>query len=112
MVAFNVSLKIEDIDIGKKVVKATRGATDEYQYVRAIAFPSEGQGIVQMSMNLVNYEKTPISRVFETVKAKTKGYGVLVGNTELVDPVPIHASGEALRFYLRVKGFSSNQIYM
>lgn len=112
LVAFNVNLKTEDIDIGKKIVKAIRGATGGYQYVRAIALPLEGQGMIQVSMNLVNYEKTPISRVFETVKAEAESYGVLVGNTELVGPVPVYAFEEVLRFYLRVKDFSSDQIYM
>lgn len=112
LVAFNVNLRTTDIEIGKKIVKAVRGATGGYQNVRAIALYLEEKNVVQVSMNLVNYVKTPIHRVFETIKSEADSYGVTVASAELVGPVPIYALEDVLRFYLRVEDFSMEQIYL
>jgi glutamate formiminotransferase len=111
LVAFNVNLMTEDLEIGKKIVKAVRGATGGYQCVRAIALPISEKKMVQVSMNLINYEKTPIHRVFETIKSEAAAHGVGVSDCELVGPVPLMALEEVLRFYLRVHNFSMEQIY-
>lgn len=111
LVAFNVNLRTTDIEIGKKIVKAVRGATGGYQNVRAIALLLEDKNVVQVSMNLVNYVKTPIHRVFETIKSEANAYGVTVAGAELVGPVPVYALEDVLRFYLRVEDFSMEQIY-
>ena len=111
LVAFNVNLKTSDIALAKKIVKAVRGAAGGYQHVRAIALPLEERGIVQVSMNLTNYEKTPIHRVFETIKSEASQYGVLVEDCELVGPVPVYALEDVLKFYLRAHTFSMEQLY-
>ncbi|WP_278674283.1 glutamate formimidoyltransferase [Acidaminococcus fermentans] len=113
LVAFNVNLQTKNLDIGKKIVKAVRAVTGGYQYVRAIALTLEDRdGIVQVSMNLTNYEKTPIHRVFETIKSEATQYGVSVLDCDLVGPVPIYALEDVLKFYLRVHRFSMEQLYM
>ena len=111
LVAFNVNLKTAHIAIAKQIVKAVRGAAGGYQNVRAIALPLEERGIVQVSMNLTNYEKTPIHRVFETIKSEASQYGILVEDCELVGPVPVYALEEVLKFYLRTHTFSMEQLY-
>ena len=111
LVAFNVNLKTADIAIAKQIVKAVRGAAGGYQNVRAIALPLEERGIVQVSMNLTNYEKTPIHRVFETIKSEASQYGILVEDCELVGLVPVYALEEVLKFYLRTHTFSMEQLY-
>lgn len=111
LVAFNVNLKTGDLSVAKKIVRAVRAATGGYQCVRAIALPLEERGIVQVSMNLTNYEKTPIHRVFETIKSEASQYGVLVEDCELVGPVPVYALEDVLKFYLRAHTFSMDQIY-
>ncbi|HAE41434.1 MAG TPA: glutamate formimidoyltransferase [Clostridiales bacterium] len=112
LVAFNVNLRTDDIDLGKKIVKAVRGATGGYQYVRAIALPIEEGKMIQISMNLTNYAKTPIHRVFETVKSEALSYGVQVAGTELVGPVPLDALKDVLDHYLQAHHFSMEQIYI
>ncbi len=113
LVAFNVNLQTKDLDIGKKIVKAVRAATGGYQYVRAIALALEDRdGIIQVSMNLTNYEKTPIHRVFETIKSEASQYGVGVVDCDLVGPVPVYALQDVLKFYLRTHRFSLDQLYM
>lgn len=111
LVAFNVNLKTADMAIAKRIVKAVRAATGGYQYVRAIALLLEDRGIVQVSMNLTNYEKTPIHRVFETIKSEASQYGILVEDCELVGPLPVYALEDVLKFYLRAHTFSMDQIY-
>ncbi len=112
LVAFNINLKTDDIEIGKKIVKAVRGATGGYQYVRAIALPIEESKMIQISMNLTNYSKTPIHRVFETVKSEAMSYGIQVAGTELVGPVPMDALKDVLNHYLQAHHFSMEQIYI
>ena len=111
LVAFNVNLKTNDIEIGKKIVKAVRAATGGYQHVRAIALPLEERGLIQVSMNLTNYEKTPIHRVFETIKSEASQYGVLIEDTELVGPLPVYALESVLKFYLQAHSFNMEQLY-
>lgn len=113
LVAFNVNLQTKDLEIGKKIVKAVRAATGGYQYVRAIALNlEERDGIVQVSMNLTNYEKTPIYRVFETIKSEASQYGISVVDCDLVGPVPVYALQDVLKFYLRTHNFKLEQLYM
>lgn len=113
LVAFNVNLQTKDLEIGKKIVKAVRAATGGYQHVRAIALTLEDRGgIVQVSMNLTNYEKTPIHRVFETIKSEASQYGVSVLDCDLVGPVPVYALQDVLKFYLRVHNFKLDQLYL
>ena len=112
LVAFNINLDTEDIDIGKEIVKSVRAAAGGYTYVRAIALSLEEKRQVQVSMNMINYEKTPIHRVFETIKSEANRYNVNIVDTELVGPVPIYAIRDILDFYLRIsKDFSIDQIY-
>lgn len=113
LVAFNVNLQTKDLEIGKKIVKAVRATTGGYQHVRAIALTLEDRGgIVQVSMNLTNYEKTPIHRVFETIKSEASQYGVSVLDCDLVGPVPVYALQDVLKFYLRVHNFKLDQLYL
>ncbi len=113
LVAFNVNLDTEDLDIGKKIVKTVRGAAGGYTYVRSIALEIPEKKQVQVSMNLTNYEKTAIHRVFETIKSEAARYNVNIANTELVGPVPVYALTELLQFYIKLNDeFSAEQFYM
>jgi len=112
LVAFNINLDTMDLQIGKEIVKSVRSATGGFTYVRAIALELEEKKQVQVSMNLINYEKTPIHRVFETIKSEAQRYNVNIVDTELIGPVPIYAMRDVLDFYLRIsKEFSTDQIY-
>ena len=112
LVAFNINLETQDLEIGKKIVKSVRAAAGGFTYVRAIALALEEKKQVQVSMNMVNYEKTPIHRVFETIKSEANRYNVNIVDTELVGPVPIYALRDVLDFYLKIAdNFSVDQIY-
>lgn len=112
LVAFNINLDTDDLDIGKKIVKSVRAAAGGYTYVRAIALKLEERNQVQVSMNMINFEKTPIHRVYETIKSEANRYNVNVVDTELVGPVPLPAIRDVLDFYIKISDtFSLDQIY-
>lgn len=113
LIAFNVNIDTEDKEVAKKVVKAIRGAKGGYKHVRAIALDIPEKKQVQISMNLTNYEETPIHRVYETIKSELSRYNVNVVSTELVGPVPAYALKELLQFYIKLNDdFEVEQIYM
>lgn len=111
LLAFNINLDTEDLEIGNKIATAIRGSSGGYQHVRAIALEIPDRKMIQVSMNLTNYEKTPIHRVYETIKFEASRYNVNISDTELVGPVPVYALRELLDFYIRLKDFSTDQIY-
>ena len=110
LVAFNVNLRTDDLEIGKAIAKAVRFSSGGFHSVRAIALPLEERRQVQVSMNLVNYKLTPIPLVFETVKMLAESHGVAVGNAELVGPVPLDALHDVVAHYLRVRDFNMEQV--
>jgi len=110
LIAFNVNLRTTDLSIANRIAKAVRHISGGYRYVRAIGLSLEEDGLVQVSMNLVNYVKTPIPRVLETIRSEAARYGVNVAATELVGPVPLGAVEEVLKYYLQVHDFSMEQI--
>ena len=76
-----------------------------FRFVKAMGFALEDRGIVQVSMNLTNFEKTPIFRVFELVKREAARYGVNVLESEIVGLVPAAALVQAAEYYLQLEGF-------
>lgn len=110
LVAFNINLHTIDVTIAERIAKAVRNINGGFRYVRAMGLAIEEKGQVQVSMNLVNYSKTPIPRVFEAVKAEARRYGVQIAGTELVGPVPSEALEEVLKYYLQAHDFKMDQI--
>jgi glutamate formiminotransferase len=110
LVAFNVNLATTNLDIAESIAKSVRHINGGFRYVRAIGLALTDEGMVQVSMNLTHYEKTPIPMVAETVKREAARYGVSVAGTELVGPVPLGAMGQVMTYYLQAHDFSMDQI--
>jgi glutamate formiminotransferase len=110
LIAFNVNLNTSDLDVAKKIANAVRHIGGGLRYVKAMGLSLEDKGIVQVSMNLVNYQKTPIHRAVGLIKAEAARYGVLVKECELVGMVPIEALEEVVSYYLQLPGFNAKQI--
>ena len=110
LVAFNVNLRTTDVTIAQRIAKAVRHINGGYRYVRAIGLALEEEGLVQVSMNLTNFEKTPIPRVLETIRSEAVRHGVAVVGTEFVGPVPLMAIEEVLKHYLQAHDFHIDQI--
>jgi glutamate formiminotransferase len=81
-----------------------------FRYVKAMGIELKDRNVVQVSMNLTNYEKTPVFRVFEAVKREAARYGVNVLESEIVGLVPSGALMQAAEYYLQLDGFSSGQV--
>ncbi len=110
LVAFNVNLATTDLDIAQNIAESVRFINGGFRNVRAIGLSLKEAGMVQVSMNLTHYEKTPIPMVAEAVKREAARYGVSVVGTELVGPVPLGAMGQIFRYYLQAHDFRVDQI--
>jgi glutamate formiminotransferase len=110
LVAFNVNLPTTDKSIADRIARSVRHISGGFRYVRAIGLELEDVGMVQVSLNLVNYTKTPIPRVLETIRAEAARHGLAIAGTELVGPVPLDALEEVVKHYLQTHDFSMDQI--
>lgn len=110
LIAFNVYLNTQNLDVAKKIADAIRFQTGGYRYVKAIGFDIKERRQVQISMNLVHYQGTPIFRVYETIKSEARRYGVNVVGSEIVGLTPLEAMVQVADFYLGLENFSSEQI--
>jgi len=110
LIAFNVNLGTNDIEIANKIAKAVRFSSGGYRYVKAMGVELKERGIVQVSMNLTDFNKTPIYRVFETIKAEASRYGVNVVGSEIIGLVPSKALLDVADYYLRLENFSMDMV--
>ena len=110
LIAYNINLNTNRLDVAKKIAAAIRHSSGGLRYVKAAGFMLEDRQIVQVSMNLTNYQKTPIFRVFEMVKREAERYGVSILESEIVGLVPSAAVISAAEFYLQLERFSSDQV--
>jgi len=105
LVAFNVNLDTDDVTIAKKIAKIIRGSSGGYKYCKGIGIMLEDRNIAQVSMNMVNYEGTPLYRTFETIKFEAKRYGVNIIGSEVIGLTPAKALVDCAEYYLQVEDF-------
>ena len=110
LIAYNINLATDRLDVAKRIAAAIRFSSGGFRYVKAMGIALQDRGIVQVSMNLTNYEKTPIFRVFEAVRREAARYGVDVLESEIVGLVPSAALTDAAEYYLRLAGFTRDQV--
>jgi glutamate formiminotransferase len=110
LIAYNINLNTDRLDVAKKIAAAIRHSSGGFRYVKAAGFKLEDRGIVQVSMNLTNYEKTPIFRVFEAVKREAERYGVSILESEIVGLIPSAALNATAEYYLQIAAFTPDQI--
>jgi len=110
LIAFNVNLGTADLKVAKAIARAVRGSSGGLRYVKALGVALADRGIVQVSMNLTNYKKTPLARALDLVRSEAARYGVAVVGTEIVGLVPEEALFSAADHYLRLERFSPDQV--
>lgn len=110
LIAYNINLATNRLDVAKKIATAVRMSSGGLRFVKAMGLLLDDRDVVQVSMNLTNFEKTPIPRVFELVKREAARYGVAVLESEIVGLVPQAALLQAAEYYLQLEGFSSGQV--
>ena len=108
LIAYNVFLNTPDVEIAKKVAKAVRFSSGGLRFVKGAGFLV--RGLAQVSMNLTDFEQTPIHRVFETVKREAARHGVMPISSEIVGLIPKKALEQAAEWFLQVENFDSSLI--
>jgi glutamate formiminotransferase len=110
LVAFNVNLDTDRLDVAKAIAAVIRESGGGLPFVKALGIRLEARGIVQVSMNLTNYEATPIPRVFDAVEREARRHGVHVLESEIVGLVPSAALGGSAARDLRLVGFTPDKV--
>jgi len=108
LIAYNVFLNTPDVEIAKKVAKAVRFSSGGMRFVKGAGFLV--RGLAQVSMNLTDFEQTPVHRVFEMVKREAERYGVTPVSSEIVGLIPKKALEQAAEWFLQVEDFDSSLI--
>jgi glutamate formiminotransferase len=110
LIAFNVELGTTDVDIARRIARAVRYTSGGLRYVKALGFTLRKRGVVQVSMNLVDYRHSSLHHTFEMIRREAERYGVAVVGSEIVGLVPQEAILSAAEFYLRIRDFGSERI--
>jgi glutamate formiminotransferase / formiminotetrahydrofolate cyclodeaminase len=108
LIAYNVFLNTPDVEIAKKIAKAVRFSNGGMRFVKGAGFLV--RGLAQVSMNLTDFEQTPVHRVFELVKREAARYGVMPVSSEIVGLIPKKALEQAAEWFLQVENFDSSLI--
>jgi glutamate formiminotransferase / formiminotetrahydrofolate cyclodeaminase len=108
LIAYNVFLNTADVDIAKRIAKAVRSSSGGFKFVKGAGFLV--RGMAQVSMNLTDFEQTPIHRVFEFVKREAARNGVMPVSSEIVGLIPKQALEQAAEWFLQVENFDSSLI--
>ncbi|MFA5577084.1 MAG: glutamate formimidoyltransferase [Tissierellaceae bacterium] len=110
LVAFNVNLGTDNIDIAKRIAKSIRASGGGFKYCKALGIEIKERNIVQVTMNMIDYTKTPLFRVFDVIEREAKRYGVNVVGSEIIGLLPMGAMLAVADYYLRLENFNHDQI--
>ena len=110
LIAYNIDLGTDNIEIANQIARAIRQSGGGFQYIKAGGVELKEKGIVQVTMNITDYRKNPIYRVFETVRMEAARYGVPVLGSEVVGLAPLAALTQSLEYYLGLHGFDEGKI--
>ena len=111
LVAYNVNLNTPDVSIANKIAKAIRFSSGGLRYVKSMGVDLKARNIAQVSINLTDYEQTPMHRVYEMVKREATRYGVMPVGSEIVGLVPKKAIEMAADYFLQLENFSPAQVF-
>lgn len=110
LVAFNINLATTNMGVAKAIAKAIRGSSGGFVNIKALGVELSEQGMVQISMNMVDTENTPLYRAFDFVKTEAARYGVSVVGSEIVGLVPLAAMLDVAKYYLSLHEFTPDSI--
>lgn len=110
LVAFNINLNTDNLDIANKISKCIRHISGGFRFTKAMGVDLKERGIVQVSINMTDYTKTALYRVFEMVKIEAQRYGVEVVGSEIIGLTPMEALIDTAAYYLRLEDFKLNQV--
>jgi glutamate formiminotransferase len=111
LIAYNVNLNTSDVSIANKIAKAIRFSSGGLRYVKSMGVDLKGRNLAQVSINLTDFEQTPMHRVYEMVKREAERYGVAPVGSEIVGLIPKKAIEMAADYFLQVENFSPEQVF-
>jgi len=109
LIAFNINLDTDRLDIANTIARSIRGSNGGYKCCKAIGVALEDRGIVQVSMNMVDYEQTPLYRAFEAVRFEAARWGVRILGSEIIGLTPVKALADCAAYYLQLEDFDYNK---
>ena len=112
LIAFNVNLDTDNLEIAKSIAKAIRGSSGGFRSCKAIGIFLEDRNIAQVSMNMVNFEDTPLFYAYEMIRALADRYGVRILGSELVGMTPAKALIDCAEYYLKLENFHCREQVM
>jgi glutamate formiminotransferase / 5-formyltetrahydrofolate cyclo-ligase len=110
LIAFNVQLGTTRVDVAHACARAVRGISGGLRFVRALPIELTSRGLVQVSMNLLDFRRTPVHRAFSVVKDEAERHGVAVVSSEIVGLIPAEAMYEIAEWHLRLSGFRTDVV--
>jgi len=110
LVAFNVNLGTNDVKVAKEIARTVRSSSGGLCHVKGIGLTLESRGLVQVSMNIVDFEKNGLYRVLELIRMEARRWGVPVVETEVYGMVPAAALLDSASYYMQIAGFDANQV--
>ena len=110
LIAYNVNLATNKIEVAKRIAKQVRGKDGGLTSVKALGFELKDRGLVQVSMNMVDYKASQLFKVFELIRSLAESEGIEIAESEVVGLVPTEALTDTSRFYLRLRNFKNDQI--
>jgi glutamate formiminotransferase len=110
LIAYNINLGTADLSVAETIARAIRHIGGGFRYCKAMGVELKDRGQVQVSINMTDYKKTPLHRVFECVKSEAARYGVNVVGSEIVGLTPAEALYMTAEFYLRIERFSPDLV--
>ena len=110
LIAYNINLGTRDLAVADRIAKAIRHMSGGFRYVKAMGVELAERGQVQVSINMTNFRKTPLHRVFECVRSEAERHGVAIVGSEIVGLAPADALFAAAEHYLRLEKFTPEQV--
>ena len=111
LIAYNVNLNTSDVSIANKIAKAIRFSSGGLRYVKSMGVELKARNLAQVSINLTDFEQTPMHRVYEMVKREAARYGAIPVGSEIVGLIPKRAIEMAADYFLQVENFSPAQVF-
>lgn len=110
LVAYNINLNTNNLEIASNIAKKIRHINGGFRFVKAMGVDLADRGIVQVSINMTDFTRTALYRVFETVKFEAKRWGVTIAGSEIIGLVPMAALVDTAEYYLGLENFSMAQV--
>jgi len=110
LIAFNINLKTNDLSIARTIARTVRARHGGLPFLKALGFALASRGLVQVSMNIVNYEVTGLSQAYEAVRREAELLGAEIVSTEIVGLVPEKALDKSAEYFQKLEDFSDDKI--